>query len=134
MFAAGAAFVLAAGAVFAFAAGAVVSGAVLAFAAGAAFALAFEFAVVEAGASAGVAGLAVSTDTLPLKAGIEISNAETINTTAATIVIFERIVVVPRGVNAELEILLVNKAPASVFPGCRSTAPTSTMHETKNKV
>jgi len=128
--------VLAAGATgadaFAFAAGAADSGwAVLA--AGAADSE-FEFPVVDAGAEAGVSGFAESTDTLPLKAGIEISKAETIKTTAATIVIFERIVVVPRGVKAELEILLVNKAPASVLPGCKSTEPTSTMHEAKNSM
>lgn len=134
MFAAGAAFESAAGAeAFALAAGAV--SLALVFAAGAAGTeLAFEFAAVEAGVSAGVAGFAESTDTFPLNAGIEISNAEIIKTTAATIVIFERIVVVPRGVKAELEILLVNNAPASVLPGCRRTAPTSTTHEIKNKI
>ena len=103
-------------------------------AAGAGSAFEFEFPAVEAGASAGVSGFAESTETLPLNAGIEISNADTIKTTAATIVIFERIVVVPRGVNAELEILLVNSAPASVLPGCSRTEPTSTMHEAKNKI
>lgn len=103
-------------------------------AAGAGSAFEFEFPAVEAGASAGVSGFAESTETLPLNAGIEISNADTIKTTAATIVIFERIVVVPRGVNAELEILLVNSAPASVLPGCSRTEPTSTMHEAKNKM
>lgn len=103
----------------------------LASAAGAEFV--FEFAV-DAGASAGVSGFAERTETLPLNAGIDMSNAEIINTTAAAIVILERIVVVPRGVNAELEILLVKSAPASVLPGCRSTAPTSTTHEMKNKV
>ena len=36
---------------------------------------------------------------------------------AATIVIFESTEAVPRGPNAALEILLVNSAPASVFPG-----------------
>lgn len=101
-------------------------------AAGSAFA--FELLAVDAGASAGVSGFADSTETLPLNAGIEISRAEIIKTTAATIVIFERIVVVPLGVNAELEILLVNNAPASVLPGCKSTAPTSTTHEMKNKM
>jgi len=135
LFAAGAAFALAAGAdAFVFAAGAADSGAAV-FAAGAAgSALAFEFPAVEAGASAGVSGFAESTETFPLNAGIEISNAEIIKTTAATIVIFDRIVVVPRGVNAELEILLVNNAPASVLPGCRSTEPTSTMQDAKNSM
>jgi len=136
LFAAGAAFVFAAGATgaaaFAFAAGAADSGAAV-FAAGATGAV-FEFAAVEAGASAGASGFDESTETLPLNAGIEINRADTIKTTPATIVIFERIVVVPRGVNAELEILLVNNAPASVLPGWSRTAPTRTMHEAKNRM
>lgn len=124
---------LAAGAAaLAFAAGADSAAVLAAGAAGSAFA--FELLAVDAGASAGVSGFADSTETLPLNAGIEISRAEIIKTTAATIVIFERIVVVPLGVNAELEILLVNNAPASVLPGCKSTAPTSTTHEMKNKM
>jgi hypothetical protein len=140
LFAGAAAFVLAAGAaptgaVFAFTAGAFSAGAVSAeFAAGASDVFAsVEFPVV-AGASAGVSGLAESTETFPLNAGIEMNNADIMNTTAATIVTFERIVVVPRGVNAELDILLVKRAPASVLPGCRRTAPTSTTQDKKKNV
>jgi hypothetical protein len=92
------------------------------------------FAFDCAGASAGVSAAVLSTETPPLKAGSEIIKAEIINTTAATIVIFERTVAVPRGPNALLETLLVNSAPASVFPGYSKTAPTRTMHEAKNNV
>jgi hypothetical protein len=106
------------------------------FATGAAvFALAsLTFAFASAGTtdSAGASSLLCSTETLPLSAGIEISNADTIKNAAAAIVNFERTDAVPRGPNAALETLLVNKAPASVFPGCSSTEPTSTMHEIKN--
>jgi hypothetical protein len=69
-----------------------------------------------------------------LNAGIEIINADSMNKTAATIVIFDKTVAVPRGPNALLFTLLVNSAPASVFPGCSKTAPTRKMHETKNIV
>lgn len=84
--------------------------------------------------SAGASGLLESTDTFPVNAGIERSNAETINNPAAVIVTFERIVAVPRGARAELETLLVNNAPASVLPGCSKTAAISTIHETKKIV
>ena len=60
------------------------------------------------------------------------ASADSINTIAAAIVIFESTDAVPRGPNAALETLLVNKAPASVLPGCSNTAPISTMHEIKN--
>ncbi len=52
-------------------------------------------------------------------------------TVAATIVILDSTVAVPRGPNAALETLLVNSAPASVLPGCSNTAPTNAMHEIK---
>jgi len=71
------------------------------------------------------------TETLPLNAGIEISKAESMNTVAAAIVSFESTEAVPRGPNAALETLLVNRAPASVLPGCRSTAPIKTMQDMK---
>ena len=72
---------------------------------------------VEAGASAGVSGLPVKTETFPVSAGIASNNADNINIVAALIVTFERTVAVPRGLIAELDTLLVNKAPASVLPG-----------------
>ena len=92
------------------------------------------FVFVSAGASAGVSPTLCNTETPPCNAGIEISKAENINTVAATIVILERTDAVPRGPKAEFEILLVNKAPASVFPGCKSTDPIKTTHEIKKNV
>ena len=94
-------------------------------------ALASVFEFESAGVSAAVL---FRTDVPPLKAGIEISRAEIMNITAATIVIFPRTVAVPRGPKALLETLLVNSAPASVLPGWRRTDPTSAMHDKKNNV
>ena len=85
-----------------------------------------------AGASEGVSVALCRTETLPLKAGIEIISADTIKIAAATMVIFESTDAVPRGPKAALETLLVNNAPASVFPGWSRTAPTSTMQDIKN--
>jgi len=129
--------VLAAGAVFA---GALAAGATVfaagasVFAAGAAvFALAsVETAAGAAGVSAGASGLLESTETLPVRAGIESRSADSIKRIAAVIVSFDSTVAVPRGLNAELDTLLVNNAPASVLPGCSNTAPMSVMHERKN--
>lgn len=73
-----------------------------------------------------------NTEDVPDIAGIANSSADTMKTEAATIVIFESIVAVPRGAKALLETLLVNKAPALVLPGCKRTAATKTMHEMKN--
>jgi len=92
------------------------------------------FVLVSAGASAGVSPTVCKTDTLPCKAGIEIINADSIKTVAATIVIFANTEAVPRGPNAVFEMLLVNSAPASVLPGCKSTDPIRMTHETKNNV
>jgi hypothetical protein len=90
---------------------------------------AFVFVVLKASVPS---GLLERTETLPLNAGIARNRADSMNVVAATIVTFDRTVAVPRGLNAELETLLVNNAPASVLPGCSNTAATSTMHETKN--
>ena len=90
-----------------------------------------------AGASAGasvVASVPLRTEIFPVSAGIEIKSAEIIKMIAATMVSLESTEAVPRGPNAALETLLVNKAPASVLPGCSNTAAMSTMHETKNIV
>ncbi len=101
-------------------------------------ALAFAFgASVTTGASAGIVAGASSalpdnTDPVPLSAGIEISNADTMKTAAAAIVIRESTEAEPRGANAELETLLVNKAPASVLPGCSKTDPIRAMQAPKN--
>ena len=95
----------------------------------------FEFAAtgtsVAGGASAGASVALWRTETFPLKAGIEINSAVSIKTTAATIVNFESTDAVPLGPKAALETLLVKSAPASVLPGCRSTAATRTMQEIK---
>ena len=74
-------------------------------------------ASVVAGASVGVSPTLCRTDTLPCNAGMEIINAVSIKTLAATIVIRPSTDAVPRGPKAVFEILLVNKAPASVLPG-----------------
>lgn len=94
------------------------------------------FASVAAGASAGVStgasGLVERTETFPVKAGIARKRADNINVVAAAIVSFDNTVAVPRGLNAVLDTLLVNNAPASVFPGCNKTDAISTRHERKN--
>ena len=78
----------------------------------------FAFESTTAGPESIVVSVTVcSTETFPCNAGIDIKNAETMKTEAATIVIFESIDAVPRGPKAALETLLVNNAPASVFPG-----------------
>jgi len=90
------------------------------------------FESVAAEDSAGVSGLLLRTETFPVNAGIPRNSAESMNIVAAAIVTFDKTVAVPRGANAELEILLVNNAPASVLPGCSRTAATRTKHERKN--
>ena len=74
------------------------------------------------------------TEIFPLNAGIEINNAVSMKMMAATIVIFESTEAVPRGPKAALDTLLVNRAPASVLPGCNRTVAISTMHERKKIV
>ena len=88
--------------------------------------------VFELDVSAGASGLADKTETLPVSAGIARNKADIINVAAAMIVILDKTVAVPRGANAELDTLLVNRAPASVLPGCSRTDATSTMQEIKN--
>ena len=94
---------------------------------------------VASGAAAGVgvastaSSLPERTETLPLNAGIDISRADSMNVIAAPMVNFAKTDAVPRGANAVLETLLVNRAPASVLPGCSSTDAISMKHEMKNK-
>ncbi len=122
----------------AFVAGAFVAGAAFEFAspAGAVFVFAsvgtatFALASVVA---AGSSGFDERTDTFPVSAGIESIRAVIMNDVAATIVTFDKTVAVPRGAKAELETLLVKRAPASVLPGCNKTAATKIRHERKNK-
>ena len=111
------------------------------FAGGAAFAFVAGTALASDGAtlasagavdSTGVSPTLCKTEIFPCRAGIEIIRAENMKAQPATIVILESTDAVPRGPNAAFEILLVNSAPASVLPGCRSTVPIRTMHEMKN--
>jgi len=94
-----------------------VAGEVLCVAAG-------ELAGVAAGdtcaAGVGVASGAVdcSTECVPVTPGSESINASNINPAAAPIVIFDKILAVPRGPKAVLETLLENKSPAPDLPGC----------------
>lgn len=88
--------------------------------------------VAGAGESAGAAVVS-KTERLPFKAGCDSRNAAIINDAAAPIVIFAKTVCVPRAPNAVLEMLLVNKAPASALPGCSKTAATKTTHAKINK-
>ena len=67
-----------------------------------------------------------NTERDPVIAGCESIKAISMKATAAPIEIFARMLAVPRGPKAVLETLLVNSAPASDFPGCKSTATTST--------
>ena len=92
------------------------------------------FAVVVAGGTlAGLSAVVCKTEIFPVIAGNESSNAESIKTTAAEIVILDKTDCVPRGPNAVLEILLVNNAPASAFPGCNKTVTIRIRQEIKNR-
>ena len=96
-------------------------------------AVVFVFVSVVAGlVSAGVSEVVCITETFPVIAGSERSNAAIKKTAAAPIVIFDKIEAVPRAPKAVLEILLVNSAPASALPGCNNTVATNTRQEMKN--
>jgi hypothetical protein len=98
-----------------------------------AFAAVFELASA-AGVGVAVASIPVDCriEVFPLSAGIAKRSAQSINVTAAPIVIRESIEAVPRGPKAVLETLLVKSAPASDLPGCSNTAATKTKHDRKN--
>src|SRR6266542_1010535 len=74
----------------------------------------------------GVASGAVDckTEWLPVTTGSDSIKAMSIKAAAAPIVIFDRILAVPRGPNAVLETLLENRSPAPDLPGCNSTTTT----------
>ena len=57
------------------------------------------------------------TEPPPFKAGIASIRAESINTVAVMIVVFDKTVAVPREPKALLDVLLVKSAPASDLPG-----------------
>jgi hypothetical protein len=61
--------------------------------------------------------------------GNESVKAMSMKSAAATMVIFAKMVCVPRGPKAVLDTELVKSAPASALPGCKSTATTSTMQD-----
>ena len=82
------------------------------------------------GAGVGVASGAVDckTELEPVTPGSESIRAKSMKPAAAPMVIFERMLAVPRGPNAVLDTLLENRSPAPDLPGCKSTTTTSTMH------
>ena len=84
-----------------------------------------------AGAGVGVASGAVDcrTECEPVTPGNESINAKSMNPAAAPIVIFDRMLAVPRGPNAVLDTLLENRSPAPDLPGCKSTTTTNTTHD-----
>lgn len=91
------------------------------------------FAVdVVGGIAAGLSFVVCKTDTFPVIAGNDSIRAEIIKTAAAVIVILDKTDCVPRGPNAVLEILLVNNAPASAFPGCNNTVTIRIRQDIKN--
>jgi hypothetical protein len=61
------------------------------------------------------------TELVPVTAGRTAIDAISMKAAAAPIVIFASNVCVPRGPKAVLETELVNRAPASAFPGCNNT-------------
>ncbi|GAC1403535.1 MAG: hypothetical protein NVSMB56_18400 [Pyrinomonadaceae bacterium] len=68
------------------------------------------------------------------KSGSDSVNASRKNAIAAPIVIFDKIVAVPRGPNAVLETELVNNAPASALPGCSKIEMIKVMHDSANSM
>jgi hypothetical protein len=87
------------------------------------------------GCGAGVASGAVDckTECEPVTTGSESINAISMNAAAAPIVIFDRMLAVPRGPNAVLDTLLENRSPAPDLPGCNSTTTTNTRHAKINR-
>ena len=86
------------------------------------------------GAGVGVASGAVDVNTEwePVTPGSESINANSMKPAAAPIVIFDKMLAVPRGPKAVLETLLENKSPAPDLPGCNSTTITSTTQDKIN--
>jgi hypothetical protein len=86
------------------------------------------------GAGVGVASGTVDckTEWDPVIPGRDSISAKSMKPAAAPIVIFDRMLAVPRGPNAVLETLLENRSPAPDLPGCRSTTITSTTHDRIN--
>jgi hypothetical protein len=96
-------------------------------------------AVVAAGDAAGAGvGVAASgavdckTECEPATPGSESINAKSMKPAAAPIVIFDKMLAVPRGPNAVLDTLLEKRSPAPDLPGCRSTTMTNTTQDKIN--
>ena len=87
--------------------------------------------MVAAGEACGVGSGVVdcNTERVPVNAGNESVKAMSMKAAAAPMVILASRVCVPRGPKAVLEMLLENNALGSAFPGCKSTATTSTKHD-----
>ena len=68
----------------------------------------------------------------PVTAGSESINAISMNAAAAPIVIFDKMLAVPRGPKAVLETELENKSPAPDLPGCNSTTTIKIKHARMN--
>ncbi|HLO00676.1 MAG TPA: hypothetical protein VK208_19615 [Pyrinomonadaceae bacterium] len=81
-------------------------------------------------AGVGVASGAVDckTERDPVTPGSESMSANNMKAAAPPMVIFDKMLAVPRGPKAVLETLLENRSPAPDLPGCRRITTTSTMH------
>jgi len=67
------------------------------------------------------------TERLPVTPGSESINAMSMKAAAAPIVIFDRMLAVPRGPNAVLDTLLEKRSPAPDLPGCNRITTTRMM-------
>ena len=88
------------------------------------------------GVGVGVASGAVdcNTECVPVTAGNESISAINMKAAAAPIVIFDKMLAVPRGPNAVLETELENRSPAPDFPGCSRMTIINTMQAKINSV
>ena len=68
------------------------------------------------------------TECVPVTAGRESISATNMKAAAAPIVIFDKMLAVPRGPKAVLETELENKSPAPDFPGCKRITTINIMH------
>ena len=86
------------------------------------------------GTGVGVASGAVDckTEWEPVTPGSESISAKSMKPAAAPIVIFDKMLAVPRGPNAVLDTLLEKRSPAPDLPGCKSTTITNTTHDKIN--
>ncbi len=85
-------------------------------------------------AGVGVASGAVdcNTEREPVTPGSESISAISIKAAAAPIVIFDKMLAVPRGPKAVLETLLEKSSPAPDLPGCNRMTTISTMQSSMN--